>query len=126
MTVAARAVAEKKVFGQRSYDVIADLSGREKQVDRAAIAVADGMSLDVHPALVRPLRRPRWSLGPLFSRPDWIRAMCLQVSGVDHHWLLFSMLSDPASHLLRKNALVAPSLIKRLVRTLLFGRIAPP
>ena len=48
-------------------DVIADLSGGDKEVDRAAFAIADGMQLGIHAALGATDQ----AATPPFLRPGW-------------------------------------------------------
>jgi hypothetical protein len=68
MTIAARAMVESKIFGQcPGTHIVADLTGSDEEVTRAAFAVADSLYLGVHPALGATDQAPRLIIATLIT-----------------------------------------------------------
>ncbi len=89
------------------------------------MASVTACSLVLSPPFVRPIRRPR----PPFYPEARGRAVGFQISCIDHDGLLLSALSGQTLHHPGEDPPVAPSLptiVERLRRPILPGRITPP
>ena len=81
-------------------------------------------SLVFIPPLVRPISRPP----PFFDPETGDRAVCFQVSCVDHHGLFLAVISSQTDHHLDKDTFVAPpppTIVQGLVWAVVFRRITP-
>src|SRR6056297_298625 len=80
------------------------------------------------PPLVRPIRRPRWSLDPLFHAHAGRCPVSLEIGCINHNGLFLAMLGGQTGHDPGKDALITPSLpsiVECLVRPILPRGITP-
>ena len=83
------------------------------------------MQFRVHAAFSAPNKT---SMPPFFDAQAGRCSMAFETSGVDHDRRLFAVISGQADHHLRIDAVVAPPLptvVERLMRAILLGRISP-
>ena len=109
--------------------IVPDLARRHEERQRTAIGVGEGMQLGVQPALRAPDQAPRWSSDPPF-RPQARRcAVRFQIGRINHDSLLLGAFGGQDLHYPGKDphvALPLPSVVERLRRPILLGRITPP
>ena len=121
-------------------DVITDLTGGDEQVQRAPLAVADGVQLRV-PFLGKTFH---WTVSffprtpssdrsdvhaPLFDAHAGRCSVGLQIRCIDHHGLLFAVIGSQTRHQPGEDALIAlplPAILERLVRAIGRRRVPPP
>lgn len=102
-------------------NIVADLPGRNEEVDWPTLAVTDGMELGIHatfgPAPSRDICCANTLSGsesgvhaPFFHAHTCRSAVCLQKGGVDHDGLFLTVFGGQAHHDLGKDTFLTPPL----------------